>query len=424
MLSSTKRVVGYWTQLSLGQVVDSGSLVSQKTYTSQRFTEGPVANWREKIAKSQDATSTYTAKYEYGASIKGQEVDVVWRYKPAFENPSSRKTLLSGNFAGMIATGDVAHSLSATSDAKALAKLYDRIRSTRTTFDGGTFIGELAESVRMLRSPAKSFHKGLEAYREAVRRRAKGVKKIRILHKIVRETWLEYVFGWKPLMNDAKDAVDAVDAVLKRREQAEITSLRASVKEQQPVFNTVTTGDVVWPIKTLDQDLCIATTVVVYRCGMRWETDALRMKLLTQSLRERLGFTWENFIPTVWNLIPTSFVTDYFVNVGDILSASATDVSNVTWCNKTIVLERTRMYQRAVDEQATKSALGSSAELLGVSGSRLGIAVAITRTVDRRSVELSYPQLTFYMPAQDSLRWLNLAALLSSFSTLSSSLKR
>lgn len=241
---------------------------------------------------------------------------------------------------------------------------------------------------------------------------------------MVRETWLEYVFGWKPLVNDVEDAVNTIDGVLDRRSQPEVTSLRASVRSQSPVFHTVTTGDAVFPVKTRDEDICIATSLVIYRCGMKWDSDALRLKLLTQSLRERFGFTWENFIPTAWNLIPTSFVTDYFVNVGDILSASATDTTNVTWCNKTVVLDRTRIFQRAVDAAATKVAIGAAGELLGTAGSNLGIAVAKTALVDRRSVGLDYPSLTFYMPAQDSLRWLNLAALLSSFNSLSSSLRR
>lgn len=43
------------------------------------------------------------------------------------------------------------------------------------------------------------------------------------------------------------------------------------------------------------------------------------------------GFTFENVVPTVYNLIPYSFLLDYVSNLGDCLEAQFTDVSRYSF---------------------------------------------------------------------------------------------
>jgi hypothetical protein len=51
------------------------------------------------------------------------------------------------------------------------------------------------------------------------------------------------------------------------------------------------------------------------------------------------GFTPSELVPTAWELLPWSFLVDYFVNVGDVLSSAVTASSNVNFVNKTVIQE-------------------------------------------------------------------------------------
>jgi hypothetical protein len=48
------------------------------------------------------------------------------------------------------------------------------------------------------------------------------------------------------------------------------------------------------------------------------------------------GFTPSEFIPTAWELLPWSFLIDYFTNIGDILSSAVTQTAPVNFVNKTV----------------------------------------------------------------------------------------
>jgi hypothetical protein len=53
------------------------------------------------------------------------------------------------------------------------------------------------------------------------------------------------------------------------------------------------------------------------------------------------GFDLRSFVPTVWELVPYSFIVDYFSNVGDCLMALGVDTSGVTGLWRTEITEST-----------------------------------------------------------------------------------
>lgn len=46
----------------------------------------------------------------------------------------------------------------------------------------------------------------------------------------------------------------------------------------------------------------------------------------------RMGLTIQEFVPTVWELIPYSFVVDYFTNIGDVVNYAYS--ANLNWVYK------------------------------------------------------------------------------------------
>lgn len=58
-----------------------------------------------------------------------------------------------------------------------------------------------------------------------------------------------------------------------------------------------------------------------------------------------------NFVPTVYELLPWSFLVDYFVNVNEVISSTFTDTSNLKWSSKTIIRKATSRAYGRLDRQ-------------------------------------------------------------------------
>jgi hypothetical protein len=101
---------------------------------------------------------------------------------------------------------------------------------------------------------------------------------------------------------------------------------------------------------------------------------------------------------------------DYFSNVGDILAYSCTNKSNLTWKNKSTVIEGRQEVYYPVNTTAVNSAI-SSKDLISIEGSSLGSRVATRAVVQRRALaNLDYPKLEFNIPGKP-VQWINMAAL-------------
>jgi hypothetical protein len=72
-----------------------------------------------------------------------------------------------------------------------------------------------------------------------------------------------------------------------------------------------------------------------------------------------LGFSWESFVPTVWELVPYSFILDYFTNIGDVLSAGLLVQSHLAWGCASFGTTKTKEISGNSDVARMKSSLGS-----------------------------------------------------------------
>lgn len=233
-----------------------------------------------------------------------------------------------------IGVPDANQQLSWTSaDNAAKTAFIEKVRSVQTSFNGGTFLGELNESLRMLASPAKSLRKGFDTYLGALKKERRKVRRLRprlrlpAARKILAETWLEYSFGWKPLVNDIDDA-------MKLLADSQITSIesrrpvRASGRDQ--IFGGSVqrfTGDAghmdgfAWWEHSSKKEVRYYGQVDIEHPQPAFATHS--------------GNFLEDFVPTVWELIPYSFLADYFTNIGDIINAATYLRSKLRWVGRT-----------------------------------------------------------------------------------------
>jgi len=272
----------------------------------------------------------------------------------------------------------------------------------------------------MLKNPAAELRKGLTKYLDEVVRRAKRIPRNRYtraeLAKMLAGTWLEHTFGWKPFINDIKDlaSVFAHNEDLFPRNHARghgYDQWVSTINVSQGSFSN---------LRFHDEYREIRGVRVIYRCGLKGSATAPFGSF--ERLTELSGFRMNQFVPTVWNLIPLSWAVDYFTNIGDVLECTATSRSNILWVCRTVIYEQTRLSLRELDKLATGQALAAAKNLV-MYGSGYGYTLSTMKHVERSSTGLRFPTLEFKMPAIDSRKWLNLGALVTQALASSRSLR-
>jgi hypothetical protein len=216
---------------------------------------------------------------------------------------------------------------------RAISKFLDAADSARSSIEFGQDLGEWKETVHGLIHPLKSLREFTLSHLSRVTKLAKGVKHRAALSKMIADTWLEFKFGWFPL---AADVGKAFADFSNNRNHVNVQSIRASARGS---FH-----DFVLPNSAGG----FSFSVGVVRCDTRVTgyyyvtfKGAIRTGAHEGALKaaQMLQLDLPHFVPTAWDLLPYSWIADYFVNVGDTLRALCFRDSDLTWGNKTIRTE-------------------------------------------------------------------------------------
>lgn len=283
------------------------------------------------------------------------------------------------------------------------------------TISGGVFLGELRETLNMIRHPARGFRLGLQDWLTAVQKRqsryciARNRSRWRStcidkMNADLTSLWLEYSFGWSPLISDTIAGAEALNELINGK--IRYTSVSGAGRSEE---STVVAINGNYPgisgAAIVGQNRTIKRSAVYIKGRVTAQADG---PTLTNA-RDLFGFKLEEFVPTVWNLLPYSFLSDYFVNIGDILEATFFDRSSIQWANKSTVQES---YSNVTgypvfDPKQGWSGVGSP-----------GSAKAVHKSFKREaSIDSLVPVFEISLPG-GSTKWINMAALLASATKL------
>jgi len=191
-------------------------------------------------------------------------------------------------------------------------------------------LGEIRETIGLLKSPIRGFRKLTREYHKRAKRLAKTKTTKRNLKKRLGEEWLRYSFGVKPLLQDIDDAMHDLAYLLEGRPPVQPILVERSDSTLQYTYDGAATSISFWT-STLNAYDRVRESVIIRgmvrvdipKIGSAYQGDAA----ITQAMSE--------FVPTLWELIPFSFIVDYFTNVGDFISAITFLENSVIWCNCT-----------------------------------------------------------------------------------------
>lgn len=284
--------------------------------------------------------------------------------------------------------------LGADSSNKAILKLHKAVDGVKVNL--AQFLAERKQTADLLastasrifqaaralkRADARTFANALSLSRTETRDVSKQFERVYRTPPGQRVTnhWLEYVYGWRPLLQDCYDTAELLAEQISTYEGPE-GELRSSGYEQQqfnhdpPVPNGAEGGVILQ--RRLDFHTCKTRIRVQYRL----DSEA-------RSLLNKTGIS--NPALLAWELLPWSFVVDWFVPVGTYLE-SLTAMDGFTITRGTVSTLRTAASRRHVDfvmHTGFYSAYGWDF----VVARREGDEVLCTQTVYKRTPTTNFP---------------------------------
>lgn len=168
-------------------------------------------------------------------------------------------------------------------------------------FNAPVFLAEAGKTVNMIIDRARSLARAYRAFRRG--RFAEVGRVLGLSRKTRHNTWLEYKYGWLPLLSDIHGGAKTLAELDFKRDIRRFTTTARYGRDWS-------SGD------TKGQWEYLAKAWVI-----------VKVRSPSLDLANRVGLL--NPFLVAWELVPLSFVADWFVNIGDCI-AEATAFSNVT----------------------------------------------------------------------------------------------
>jgi len=207
------------------------------------------------------------------------------------------------------------------------------------TMQSGVSVGELRETLHMVRHPLESLKKGFHDYLVAtpLNAKAKTTKRGRAINsrdkrkaiaQAISGTYLEYANGWGPLVRDVISASQTVaehftpSGIAYERVTARASAQEMKSSKQVSAYQTTGSDMASWR----------RTQVVVSTSGVRYVGEVVVSHGgSADDLLRSAGLQMREFVPTMWELLPLSYVADYFINMGSLLEAFCFMSGKRTW---------------------------------------------------------------------------------------------
>jgi len=376
-------------------------LYSREVRTFGRTKTGNyLPKWRKIISSGGNATTAFDA------NIKWLDVDyansyIKYRWRANALSPWEWKYSQESSWRLVVDINPIAGHFSLLTGpfferarSQAIQQLYRQIWRAHHQIQGGVVLGELGKTAGMLRGTASNLRGGILSYlSKAVGiRNGRGSSKAK--RKALSNTYLEATFGWQPLISDCKDLAKTLGRLIHESDRVRFRAFGSEEGQHSKAVGESTFGTLYVNQTTFE----IAKVEVIYRGflrGPRYEAGSPPLeRIISMS-----GFDLRSFIPTVWELIPYSFLVDYFTNIGDVLQALCTDTSGVHGLWKTEIWESKREVTLAPNRKKTEDVLisvnGTNVSDFQHSGG-VGKYVTTLRNVSRNTsgMPLMLPQFT------------------------------
>lgn len=267
----------------------------------------------------------------------------------------------------------------------ALIDAYAKIRDN--TIMSGEIMSSLGQSLRMLRRPFGNSVKLMkQCYNSAKRSYRKTAKSVTQANA---DAWLEYRYGWAPIFMDMKTGLNMYSKreylLLSQRRVVRASTMASCKGTSSYVDATLSTAPYLVSGNVTYHEEVGAHGGVIYLIGDR---------STSQALVEDLRLEATSLASTAWEIVPFSFVFDWFVKVGPWLEAVNLPPSVTVLGNWVTAVSKVKK-QFNISEIKWWNPYRSRWDYVTSSGSEYNITT-ISRDVGRTLP--SYPPVTLKLP--------------------------
>jgi hypothetical protein len=225
---------------------------------------------------------------------------------------------------------------SSEAENEAQGKFHKKVNEAFVSLQGGVILGELRETILLVKKRGKSIIKltgalhgdmkkliskggGQSVFlRELEKLKHASKKDLAKLHRNLADLWLEYAFAVKPLGNDINDAMSYAIHNSKATKTVRAVST-VTVNSSRSAVNLGASGAQIAFIRVREdkvQHLYYGSVSIEGVVGEEWK---------------RLGLHPRNFVPTIYELIPWSFLIDYFSNLNEVIAGISNIGLKLNW---------------------------------------------------------------------------------------------
>jgi hypothetical protein len=413
-----KQSTGYYGGGLIAQYPDP--LVVNPTFSGKTFISTVTRvneltfrrDWRKLIRDGENATTnveTSSVSWKCNSELVGFTVTVSpttwgWSYMSGAFMLYPDESSLLGDLPNVVAQANM----------KFLLKCSEAV----TRFSGSTSIGELRETIGLIRTPGRLLTERLERHVRDTKRRLDRIPGVRyvngrptgepaVFRKWRREAsnaWLQFKFGVSPLLADIDNGCEALADYFQRPPRDHVT---CNVKDfQSKVVERGQTGygSLAWKERTISS--------IKLRVDMKGMISLSAANDLGPLVTRHFGLSWNEVVLAGWELVPYSFLVDYFFNIGEILEASMFPQSLIKWAYRSIRTKRTD--KNFVLHDTLRDADNGTNFVHAWQVPSENSLSKITSYVRReRADDFYFPPFQFRVPGTASTRWCNIAALLA-----------
>jgi len=276
-------------------------------------------------------------------------------------------------------------------------KLLSNIYTAQAGWQGGVFVGELRETIKLIRAPQKSLFRAFmdlpREYKYLRNRYGRGSRRFMASWS---KFYLEFTYGVQPLISDIEASVDRFnqiqDKVVTKLVKAHVDSQSEEILAPVTIYDN---GSILLVMEDRIQKEAFASGAALI----------LAFPLGAKHNLNNYGMRPRDFVPTLYELIPFSFVVDYFTNLNDIVNSQFVERHGIiySWVSSK---ETCRAVRLPIVQKSPN----------GTGNVDVGPGVRY-KTVTRRQKEADI-DLSFYVEKPSLKQWVNLGALTHALSQI------
>jgi len=409
----------YYTQMSYNWPGPLNTVVNSNSATlkwGDSFTGVPNPSWKSQVRDGQSATTPAsgvksTVSFPYLSSVLEMSLGTMEQHNYLY-----RFNSFIGAPVGLMPTVLPVDNVDTASLNQVLARVdsdfLDKAKSAISSFQSGQDIVEIHQTIESIIHPLKSLREHVASYftnlkkvsNRISKQRGSPSKKKTSLKKALADTYLEWTFGWNPLASDIASGI--VDLTHHRAAIVQIESFAKvryhGIDGTYGADPTLTNSVAAHQINTSEYSIRLKGAVDAYYNNT------------PPSLLQELQLLPEDFAPTAWNVLPYSFVVDYFLNIGDIINAYSFPTAALRWVNRSDRQVSRCQIGYYFDKALIKQNTDAGWKVLNQELSSANFDATVT-LFTRSSISASdlVPPLVIHIPKPSAKPWLNIAALLA-----------